>query len=968
MVIYTLTCLNIASLKERASNNNSSLKNESGLEEYTNDRDRDLLLEISIIEDDDASATSGRSSGECRASSGTDRADLYEVTIVPAVPSRVTSSNGTFTAPPARILNAERENRRDYGSKTRDSERSEKTERRRPNGNNNNNSRDSLNSDERSRIRGDEGKLAVGGMEDGKCEGAENRGRIEGMHARSRVLRDANGESSEPFVELGALYKILAFVTDADPRVATLTSGCRGEISRALRYLTERRRSDTRRLEELLLASDPTLRRCECCGVISCLEALEARPYAAAGGGGIEGPGAARRDDYAEITIAERDRTNRRHERIGMLADGGAEVVDPSRARYKDDSNGTASSPDEARAGGPGAANNIADTVAHLANAKLAKDTPHPDNNVIERLFADFADFAATSETRGNEYSRLVESSHVPTKAPYADKERILRKISYEIRKSSVDGNFFRGPRPPFERADDVPSCIDTVKYLARGEFAFLDAKGERDVLSGLRLREGRRARPPEDAPRRRSFVLHGSRDDCPRPCESGFWLFDKSGRLPEAIVPDDGDYRRLLPRRLYDGDGFRARRNSIQRLRASASSRRTAECAERDSLENCGPRWSAERGRESVTTAFSSSSAENLLYQWMGSLDRKTTDDTSEDEDAPRGRRLTASRPSLDIARHVRAEKNEGRFEAREATRDTFDRSVSPAGRGRIRRLFESTVPTTGEEDSSLARTTDAPARNGKEKSLRSRSADGSTFARPDKSFAVGARPDDRVPTKLSELAEGTSRTIERQDDGASAPNRAGSKDLLEISHERSTVSPALGKVGLADDSTRKIVRRVVYDDASTKGDVIGDEILAIYRKILENSENMDWDGFRELVEALHPGQRELWRDVCKTIDEETNRVVGDANGGSAEIRIEISPIREERSPEEVAPGTSQATAYTREIVFELDVTLRDVEGLLDKGPRLAEERLDTHKDADEGATPTRGNGGRRPISKQTR
>jgi len=144
----------------------------------------------------------------------------------------------------------------------------------------------------------------------------------------------------------------------------------------------------------------------------------------------------------------------------------------------------------------------------------------------------------------------------------------------------------------------------------------------------------------------------------------------------------------------------------------------------------------------------------------------------------------------------------------------------------------------------------------------------------------------------------------------------------------------------------TKKIIRQIVYKDALLKN-VIGNndghmmaEILSIYHQILKNSEDMDWENFREFVEVLHPDEKELWRDVCRTISEEAKRISGDADDNT-EICIEISPI----SPEE-ALKTSEVITGAREIVFELNMTLKDVENFLNK--RFAKERLDIHENAE--------------------
>lgn len=206
----------------------------------------------------------------------------------------------------------------------------------------------------------------------------------------------------------------------------------------------------------------------------------------------------------------------------------------------------------------------------------------------------------------------------------------------------------------------------------------------------------------------------------------------------------------------------------------------------------------------------------------------------------------------------------------------------------------------------------------------------------------------DDCIPTKLSEDKD---RLIGKQVDVAEtrSQNVDNSKNYVKMSHEYPTVpvSPdKRGKTGLAEDSSGKIARHIVYKNASPRNvdECTVADILPVYHEILQNSESMDWDGFRELIETLHPGEKELWRDVCKTVNDEAKRMAGDANG-SMEVYIEISPVIIE---EELK--TYKSTAYAREIAFEFDMTLKDTGNFLDKRSHLVEKRLVTHKVADEG------------------
>ncbi|EZA49729.1 hypothetical protein X777_11601 [Ooceraea biroi] len=176
-------------------------------------------------------------------------------------------------------------------------------------------------------------------------------------------------------------------------------------------------------------------------------------------------------------------------------------------------------------------------------------------------------------------------------------------------------------------------------------------------------------------------------------------------------------------------------------------------------------------------------------------------------------------------------------------------------------------------------------------------------------------------------------------------------SKDSIQIPHE-SIITPvppdkSLRRVEHVDNSTKRITRQIIYKNMSSRNVVkkndgyTATEILSIYREILENSKNMEWDNFQELVEDLHPEQKEIWRNICRIISEKAKRErAGDADS-NIEVSIEISPVNPEENMK-----TSEIKTCTREIVFEVDMTLKDVESFLRKELYPTDECLDTYKD----------------------
>lgn len=934
-------------------------------EERVNDDERDLLLELDVYED--VFASSRGSTNECRVSSNMDHDDSWEVTIVPSLLSQATSSNDT-SGPSVRILNTvtEHEGKRDlyslFGGHKRDNEQTCTNEERlkiAPSP-----TYERLN-DENSRRPSDKRSTSASRGD------ALNRTDEKPSNTRSRVREDTNNESRAPFIELGAVYKVLDFITDSDPKVS-LTNNCCNDISRTLRHLIALRRD--KKLDDLLL-NDPSLYRCERCGVISHtlesyrgIERIETNGTTVMNNAGIM---TAERDCINDSRNKEEARISRSKFKNNEQSRTYVNKID-YRAKYKDGLNEAESLPVRERSfvmrrriKSPNGANNISNTEA---DAK-SKNTPL-NNSAIKRLFTNCG--AAKRDTgynldiavRKNDRSchdRLPTATEV---CANADTEKVVKKILYgdksRIENPPVADWLFRSKpkslRRLFEK-DDV-SVADTVKYLARGQFTISD-KREEDLLSKLR---DRHCVSLEDPRKRPSSVLYGSHDDNPR-C-SGFWLFDKSGHLPEVA---SNEYCHLLELDNIS-DGFRAYDIGKNPKKTSG----WPECMEKDSLENCAL---LEQKEGSDTVTFSSSSAENLMCEWMGTLNgRDNTSDAG--SDVPRGRRLVSSRPSLDIARHVRAEIAEAKRRsdnARESMGETraCDSNVliqlSPKTRNKICRSIEEMIPSDAVTDSTSCReknlANNVDALNS-EKLPRSEFSN-VTFVYSDKSFKrtnnkiTNSCLDDCIPIKLSELSEDKSRLIDRRDNVGTCNESTNEPNRVRISHE---YPGRLGETKLANyPCLGRIARRIIYKNMSPRNvnDDVAAEISPIYREILENSEDLDWDGFRELVEHLHPGQKALWRDVCKTVHEEAAKVTGDADG-STEVCIEISPVIFD---EDLKPN--QPMTYAREIAFELDMTLKNVEGFLDKRPHLAEERLDTHKDED---VMDRSDGERKLIPKRTR
>lgn len=867
--------------------------------------------------------------------------DLWEVTTVPSATSQATFSNDTIV-PSTRTLStiSERESKRDFCLPF-DKNKREKTYIYR-------NAEESktvslssicqkLNHDSHRSFKLDKPISVLHGNQKESHDQTKDKINKEDIH--SQIYKDMNNVLPAPFIELGAVYKILDFILDSNSgsKVPLLTNNCYNEILQRLQCLLAQRH---KKLEELL-SNDSSLHKCERCGVISCL--LETYPIIKR----VKSNRTKTRHDKAERDYINNDQNNEKAEILinspNLINNMQSKINDcktNNRTEYKDKLSEIELLPTKERAfvmkrynENSNEANNV--SVASI-NATI-KNKFYSDNNTIKKLFTDLEiekkdkkyECSSVRNNPGNESSNTIEAY------TSIDREKVVRKISYEP-KSQID--FIAKDRRPnitqkiqasqlLDKHGDIYPIVDTVKYLARGQFIELNEK-ENELLSKL---QERRYNSP-DARNGQSSILYNSREDYSQR-DAGFWLFDEQGYLPEIALHE----YRYLPLRRTDNNrenvsfpvNVAQYSRTVEKIKTDKSN-----YMEKDSLENCSL---LEQRRESDATIFSSSSIENLMY---GSLDRKYEINT-DDEDIPRGRKLVSSRPSVDIARHVRAQIAKDRHTAKESIGEfyTHDSNIlvrlSPKIRRKICRLINTIV--SSDKDSTFFHKKHLINVLNSEKLLHSKSAD-AAFANSNKTDnkLMNISADNCILTKLPDLSEGKNCLLKRQDNFKSICNQDlnKSKNSVKI-HYENMISVS------TDNPTKKIRRQITYKDAFFKN-VVGNngymvaEILPIYRKILENSGDMDWENFQEFVEVLHPDEKELWHDVCKIISEEARK------SGDTEICIEISPI----NPEETLK-TGEVMTCAREIVLELDMTLKDVDNFLNK--RITEKHLDTHKNAED-------------------
>jgi len=858
--------------------------------------------------------------------------DLWKVTIVPSVISQPTSSNDTITSLTRTLSTiSERESKQDFYLPFDENERKKDTYK---------NAEKSkiislsptcqkLNHDYLHSFKSDEADQLISVLHKNEKESHDQiKDKLNKGGLRSQICKDINNTLDAPFIELRAIYKILDFITDSDPKVSLLTNNCCNEISRMLQCLLAQRHD--KKLEDLLL-NDSSLHKCERCGVISYMLESKSR-------------------HNSETIIAERDCTNndQNNEQSEILISP-SDLINNVQSRINDskvnnqieykDELSKIKLPIKERAfvmkrcvENSSKANNISAAKADIR--ATIKNKFYPDNEAIKKLFTDLETEKKNEKHECNsavQNNRKHDSSNaMKAYASSIDREEVVREILYEPKsqindlltgdRRSISQKIHACSTRLFDKHGDIYPVVDTMKYLARGQFTELNKK-EDEFLSKLQERRYTRLGNTRNE---RSSILYGSREDYSP--HAGFWLFDELGRLPQIAL----DKYCYSPMPKTDNNrvniSFPANISRYSHM-AERKTGRWSDYMEKDSLEDC---THLEQGRESNATIFSSSSVENLM---RGFLDRKLSHDCSHeinniDENISRGRKLVSSRPSLDIARHVRAQiaKERHSSNAKESIDKlcTHDSNIlvqlSPETRRKICHLIKTIV--TSKKNSTL----------NNEKLLHSKSA-GATFAHSKyyktDNEETNIFADDFTPIKLSELSENKNRLLKRQDNFVNirSQNLNKSKDSVKIFHEDMTPVSSDKSV---QNSTKKIIRQIVYKDALLKNVIENNdghmmaEILSIYHQILKNSEDMDWENFRKFVEVLHPDEKELWRDVCRTISEEAKRISSDADDNT-EICIEISPI----SPEETLK-TSEVITGAREIVFELNMTLKDVENFL--------------------------------------
>ncbi|XP_076383346.1 uncharacterized protein LOC117227978 [Megalopta genalis] len=475
--------------------------------------------------------------------------------------------------------------------------------------------------------------------------------------------------------------------------------------------------------------------------------------------------------------------------------------------------------------------------------------------------------------------------------------EKVVKDISYE--KSKIDGS--RPEVSPPKSTEDVmshcnvDSIIDTMTYLAHGRFDSTDIKQDEFVVQY----NDRAWMQSRNSNNRHRFILHAGRD-CDPQLASVFNMNDESKH----------------PDRTGSKNKFGNAKNISRSNERSVS---LACVIEDDSLEDCtkvlAPQLDSDR-------SASSSSAENMIREWMNCpQEGKSSADVNNHE-------ITISSSPLIIGLDVKLQTpgtNDKCLCCRETSIDKQQDLQTKHSNGKKEKDLSSVSNDQEEAHLSMeqvVRTCDQNLKlQGSQESVNS----------------------DAKKKRCKQVDSTASKKFSIKQFLESFKSIKTAKSTKRKDSKLNWKPSSLSSKNLSHSSMKNVPRRISYNESSFKSLIDDDRghgevanTLSLYRKILENTKGMDWDSFKRFIGRLHASQKELWRDICNAIDNEAKRLA-DKGDGVTEVCIEISSVP--------GKGTKHAErSCSNEIVFEMDMTLRDVEGFLDSELALPEKsQLDT-------------------------
>lgn len=447
--------------------------------------------------------------------------------------------------------------------------------------------------------------------------------------------------------------------------------------------------------------------------------------------------------------------------------------------------------------------------------------------------------------------------------------------------------------------ANNIDSIIDLMTYLAHGGLKSAGRKKE-EFLSQF---DERTCVPSRRSNNKSSFVLHASRDDHPQ-LDSAFKVCDKL-KYSNGATNDEFKDRKLHFR------NYRKRSEHWEYIRSAENNKgsNSVTCLmEDDSLENCTEAsGSVVQSDPSYTTNCSSSSAEHMIREWV------KPPQTDKESSAYQTYEEPVAQKSSTVGLNVKHHSSEATENCPYCSQASVGRQRGPQIDSRNSKWHSELAKNQSNNDFPGGQTDDSKLRNSQEPTNKSTN---------------------KINSKKAEHF-GTRRFFSKQLFGPLKSIRS-IKSTKSEGHKHSSSN-------LLDDRLKSIARRITYSESSFRP-VLGDgsgcdevaNILLLYRDILQQTEGMDWKSFQRFVENLHPSHRDLWRDVCEAVNNEAKRIA-DKGNVVTEVCIEISAVP--------CKGTkNEGRTCSNEIVFEMDMALRDVERFLDWRLASTEEaQLDT-------------------------
>ncbi|KZC08561.1 Protein unc-80 like protein [Dufourea novaeangliae] len=480
------------------------------------------------------------------------------------------------------------------------------------------------------------------------------------------------------------------------------------------------------------------------------------------------------------------------------------------------------------------------------------------------------------------------------------EQENVVRSILYE--KLKMDKPEFEVCTPLKNLQDlknkgsqslyppNIDSIINTMTYLVHGCLDPVDTQ-QKEFVSQFHDRSWLQSRNYNN---NHSFVLHASRDYNPQ-IDPTLYAYGES-RHP-------------------DGTSFENKCEVFENILKRDGQSSSFTCPiEDDSLEHLSKALSSlVNSDQSDTTTFSSSSAENMIREWMKCPKNHRENSACID----RCEKAISSTPLI-IGRDVKLQ-----------TPGTNDKCLYCSGTSIDKQRDIQTDDSRKQNHSSLSSSNDRARIHCPIGQIVS-NIPGNNFKPKEKVESFGSK---KFSTKQ---ILGSLKSIK-----AVKSMKSNNKSSIKF--------PTLSDNNSSNSSVGNITRRINYNESSLRNLIDGEQkhgdvanTLFVYKKILENTEEMDWENFQLFIEKLHPSQKDLWRNICNIINNEAKRLA-DKGDGVTEVCIEISSVPRQGTMHE-------GRTCSNEIVFEMDMTLRDVERFLDRKLASTEKRqLDTLKRASE-------------------